>query len=232
LDRFWFRSGALRQHGLRRFSAPCRAIIAQNGFLPHGLAMRGRRLVYTQGVYMRSLCWPAGCSSSSAASPTASFPSTPSALSWLSRSHRAGMVAHWKRVRGPGWYKSMFVNGLGAFATGVTVIIVLIAKFTEGAWITLVLIPGLILMMRTVKRHYERVAGEISDSARLNTAGMAPPLVVITIDRWSLITQNALRFALAISPDVRAVHVDDGQESDPLASRGASWSTSPPARPG
>jgi amino acid transporter len=194
--------------------------IAQNGFLPHGLAIRGRRLVYTQGVYALALL--AGTLLTVFGGVTDRLIPLYAVGAFMAFTlSQAGMVVHWKRVRGPGWYKSMFVNGLGAFATGVTVIIVLIAKFTEGAWITLVLIPGLILMMRTVKRHYERVAGEISDSARLNTAGMAPPLVVITIDRWSLITQNALRFALAISPDVRAVHVDDGQESDPLASR---WS--------
>src|SRR4029077_11458915 len=60
---------------------------------------------------------------------------------------QAGMVMHWKRLGGPGSTKSMFWNGLGAVATGLTVIVVLIAKFSEGAWITLLLIPGLILLM-------------------------------------------------------------------------------------
>ena len=78
---------------------------------------------------------------------------------------QAGMVMHWKRVRGPGSSKSMFVNGLGALATGLTVIIVLIAKFTEGAWITLLLFPGLILMMWLVKRHFDYMAGETDNGA-------------------------------------------------------------------
>jgi hypothetical protein len=113
----------------------------------------------------------------------------------------------------------MFVNGLGAVATGLTAIIVLIAKFTEGAWITLLLIPGLILIMRLVKRHYDHVAQEINNGARLNTRDLTPPLVVVTIDRWSRITNKALRFAMAISPDVQALHVEYDQESDTLASQ-------------
>jgi len=90
---------------------------------------------------------------------------------------------HWKRVGGPGSSKSMFVNGLGAVATGLTVIIVLVAKFPEGAWITLLLIPGLIVMMRVVKRHYDYVAREIDTAAPLHIGNLTPPLVVITIDR-------------------------------------------------
>src|SRR5260370_28640623 len=96
---------------------------------------------------------------------------------------QAGMVVHWKRVRGAGAYKSMFVNGLGAFATGVTVIIVLLAKFTEGAWITLLLIPGLILLMRMVKRHYGQVAREIENLAPFRIRHLTPPSVVVTISR-------------------------------------------------
>jgi hypothetical protein len=73
----------------------------------------------------------------------------------------------------------MFVNGLGALATGLTVIIVLIAKFTEGAWITLLLIPGLILMMRLVKRHFDYVAGETDNGAPLNIRDLTPPIVIV-----------------------------------------------------
>src|SRR5262249_49095628 len=74
---------------------------------------------------------------------------------------QAGMVVHWKREGGPGAVRSMLVNGFGASATGLTTAVVLFAKFTEGAWITLLLIPTLMLLMRSVKHHYDRVAKEI-----------------------------------------------------------------------
>ena len=190
--------------------------ISQNGFLPHGLAIRGRRLVYTQGVYALALL--AGALLIVFGGVTDHLIPLYAVGAFLAFTlSQAGMVMHWKRVRGPGSVRSMFVNGLGAAATGLTVIVVLVAKFTEGAWITILLIPGLIIMMRVVKRHYEQVAGEVNIDARLNIADIAPPLVVITVDRWSRITQKALRFAMAISSDVVAVHVDSGQESDTLA---------------
>ena len=192
--------------------------IAENGFLPHGLAMRGRRLVYTQGVYALALL--AGALLIIFGGVTDNLIPLYAVGAFLAFTlSQAGMVMHWKRVRGPGSFRSMLVNGVGAAATGLTVIVVLIAKFTEGAWITLLLIPGLIIMMRVVKRHYEQVAEQVGMDARLNIAEIAPPMVVITVDRWSRITQKALRFAMAISSDVLAVHVDSGQESDTLASQ-------------
>jgi len=192
--------------------------IAENGFLPHGLAIRGRRLVYTQGVYALALL--AGTLLIVFGGVTDRLIPLYAVGAFMAFTlSQAGMVMHWKRVRGPGSTKSMFVNGLGAVATGLTVIIVLIAKFTEGAWITLLLIPGLILMMRLVRRHYDHVAEETGDRAQLNVADLAAPLVVVTIDRWSRIADKALRFAMAISSEVIAVHVDNGQESDTLASQ-------------
>src|SRR6202043_715397 len=61
---------------------------------------------------------------------------------------QSGMVMHWKRKGGQGAQWKMFLNGLGAAATGVTVVVVLVAKFIEGAWITALLIGLMILFMR------------------------------------------------------------------------------------
>ena len=190
--------------------------IAQNGFLPHGFTIRGRRLVYTQGIY--ALAFLAGALLILFDGVTDRLIALYAVGAFMAFTlSQAGMVAHWKRARGPGASKSMFVNGLGAVATGITVVVVLVAKFTEGAWITLLLIPGLILLMRMVKRHYNHVAREIESAAPLKIADLAPPLVVLTIDRWTRITRKALRFAMEISPDVMALHVEYDQESDTLA---------------
>ena len=98
--------------------------IAQNGFLPHGLAIRGRRLVYTQGVYALALL--AGALLIVFGGVTDRLIPLYAVGAFLAFTlSQAGMVMHWKRVRGPGSSKSMFVNGLGAVATGLTVIVVL-----------------------------------------------------------------------------------------------------------
>jgi amino acid transporter len=192
--------------------------IAENGFLPHGLTVRGRRLIYTQGVY--ALAVLAGTLLIIFGGVTDRLIPLYAVGAFMAFTlSQAGMVMHWKRASGSGSIKSMMVNGVGATATGLTVIIVLVAKFTEGAWITLLLIPGLIVSMGLVKRHYRHVARETNTRAHLNTRDLQPPLVVIAIDRWSRVSHKAMRFALTISPDVQGLHVEYDQKSDNLESQ-------------
>ena len=195
------------------------------------MTIRGRRLVYTQGVY--ALAFLAGALLIVFDGVTDRLIALYAVGAFMAFTlSQAGMVMHWKRVRGPGSSKSMFINALGAVATGLTVIVVLVAKFSEGAWITLLLIPGLILLMRMVKRHYNHVAREIENTAPLSIRHLTPPLVLVTIDRWTRITQKALRFAMAISPDVLALHVEYDQESDTLASQWSALVEEPARRAG
>jgi hypothetical protein len=124
------------------------------------------------------------------------------------------MVMHWRR-RG-GSPLRLFANGLGAVATGITVIVVLLAKFTEGAWITAVLVAAMILFMHTVKRHYRRVNREISLTRPIQPAEVTEPIIVVPIDRWSRISEKALSFALSLSSDIRCVHVQTTEEPDEI----------------
>jgi len=126
---------------------------------------------------------------------------------------QAGMVGHWRRVGGRGARRSMAINGLGAFATAVTVVVVLVAKFMEGAWITVLLIPGLLLLMVGVRRHYHRIAVETASSAPLVLKQFQPPLVVVPLEHWSRVARQALTFALNMSPEVTVVHVDSGERT-------------------
>ena len=118
------------------------------------------------------------------------------------------MVIHWQRSDAPGRIQRMLVNGIGAFATGITLLVVLVAKFRDGAWITVILVPLLILLMSAVKRHYDGVARTIAVKTPINLSNMAEPLVIVPLDRWTRITEKGLRFALKISTYVEAVHVD------------------------
>src|SRR5207302_4807300 len=86
---------------------------------------------------------------------------------------QAGMVAHWKKAKGRHLF-SMFLNGLGAVATAITVVVVLVAKFTEGAWITLGLIPLLFFLMKAVHRQYRRVEEEIQLDQPLTLKDLKP----------------------------------------------------------
>ena len=191
------------------FPRLCRAISA-NGYLPHSFAIQGRRLVYSQGVY--ALVFLSGLLLIIFNGVTDRLIPLFAVGAFLAFTlSQAGMVAHWKRVGGPGSTRSMIVNGIGAFATGVTVIVVLAAKFLEGAWITVLLIPGLFFLMSAVRRHYHKVILETRCPTPLRLHDVSPPLVIIPVQEWDNIAEGALRFALKISTDIRAVHVDTGE---------------------
>ena len=72
------------------------------------------------------------------------------------------MVIHWRRLREPGWRSSAFVNGIGAIATGVVLVIVAVTKTLEGAWIILVLVPILVAVFKATHRHYKNTASQLS----------------------------------------------------------------------
>jgi amino acid transporter len=192
------------------FPRLCRAI-AQNGFLPHSFASRGRRLVYSQGIYVVAAL--AGFLLILFRGVTDRLIPLFAVGAFLAFTlSQAGMVAHWKRVGGPGARRSMLVNGLGAVATGGTAIVVLVAKFTEGAWVTALLIPVMLFIMGMVRRHYHNVACECRSPSPLELNNLTPPLVIIPIQNWGHIAKKALRFALKISSEIRAVHVDLGED--------------------
>jgi hypothetical protein len=123
---------------------------------------------------------------------------------------QAGMVAHWRHVGGKGSTRYMIVNGIGATATGITVLVVLAAKFLEGAWMTALLIPVLLVTMGIVRRHYHRVAIETRSLTPLEFTDITAPIVILPVHDWSAVTKKAVAFAFGISKEIRAVHVDDG----------------------
>lgn len=191
------------------FPRLCRAI-AQNSYLPHSFATRGRRLVYSQGILV--LAALSGFLLILFGGVTDRLIPLFAIGAFLAFTlSQAGMVGHWRRVGGPGAKQSIVVNGLGAVATGITVIVVLVAKFAQGAWITVLLIPALLLAMGFVRRHYHRVFLEVRSATPLELNDLTPPMIILPIQAWNHIVKKALRFALKISPCIRAVHVDCGE---------------------
>ncbi len=181
--------------------------IAMHDYLPHVFMIRGRRLLYSHGVY--ALVGFTGLLLIVFGGVTDRLIPLFAIGAFLAFTlSQAGMVMHWKRQGGQGSLQRMMINGVGAFATGVTLLVVLIAKFKDGAWITAILIPALIVTMSAVKRHYVRVRREIAVDCPMRIDNLAQPLVILPLDRWTRITEKGLRFAMKISDQVQAVHVD------------------------
>jgi amino acid transporter len=202
------------------FPRLCRAM-AEDCYLPSGLATRGRRLVFSQGIWaLAVLCAFLLILFGGVTDRLIPLYAVGAFLAFTLS--QAGMVMHWKRTGGPRARHSMVVNAVGAVTTGITVLVVAVAKFAAGAWVTVLLIPAMIVLMLRLRRHYDDVAAETADSAPLNLDGLCPPLVVVPLLRWSKIAKKAIRFALNVSPDVRAVHVGSGDEAESLEQR---WTT-------
>lgn len=196
------------------FPRLCQAV-ARNGYLPKSFATRGRRLVYSQGIFALTLI-SGGLLIVFRGVTDRLIPLYAIGAFLAFTLSQAGMVAHWRKIKGH-HFLSMFLNGLGAITTAITVAVVLVAKFVEGAWITLALIPLLFLLMKAVHRQYSRVEREIALDTPLNLDHLGKPLVILPITGWDRITEKALRFAYEISPEILAVHVHaEDQECDHL----------------
>src|SRR5262249_53158887 len=115
--------------------------------------------------------------------------------------------------------RNIVINGAGAAATGVTLVVVLVAKFAEGAWVTLLLIPGMLLVFGAVRRHYHAVARELAYPRPLDISGLHAPIVVVPISAWNKTANKALRFALTLSSDIYAVQVRSSESLDDLPTR-------------
>src|SRR5271166_1283004 len=190
------------------FPRLCR-MVARDDYLPHSLTLRGRRLVYSQGILALAIL--AGLLLILFGGVTDRLIPLFAVGAFLAFTlSQAGMVGHWLRTSSwAGAWHSILVNGIGALATGITVLVVVVAKFAEGAWVVVLLLPAAVVFMRRVRRHYERVAEETALTSGMvaGPRNLAPPIVIVPVEKWNAATEKALRFAMTLSPDVRAVHV-------------------------
>lgn len=195
------------------FPRLCRAV-ALDDYLPHALAARGRRLVYSEGIWVLAI-FAAGLLILFGGVTDRLIPLFAVGAFLAFTLSQAGMVVHWRKTaRGTGTIHGLLINALGAMATGITVVVVVAAKFTQGAWVVVLLLPAALLLMAWVQRHYETVMRELQAKEERIAQKQQPPVVIVPIERWNAATQKALRFAMTLSPEVQAVHVTcEGDDS-------------------
>src|SRR5580698_5673399 len=187
--------------------------IAIDDYMPHVFMLRGRRLLYSWGIYVL-VALTATLLIIFGGVTDRLIPLYAIGAFMAFTLSQAGMVMHWWRQgKAP---LRMMVNGLGAVATGITTLVVLVAKFTAGAWITALLIVVMIVLMRSVKKHYVSVNQATALDRPLVPSEVKEPIVILPIDRWSRITEKALEFALSMSNDIHCVHVQTSDDPDPF----------------
>jgi amino acid transporter len=209
------------------FPRLCR-MVARDDYLPHSLTTRGRRLVFSQGIWALAIL--AGLLLILFGGVTDRLIPLFAVGAFMAFTlSQAGMVGHWLRTaKGHEAWHSILVNGIGALATGITVIVIVVAKFIAGAWVVVVLLPVLLVFMGRIHRHYELANEEVALKGRvlLSAENLEPPIVIVPVDRFNAATEKALQFAMTLSPDVRAVHVTCDTDEDKPSWE---WVKEPPA---
>lgn len=216
------------------------ALMAADGFLPRQFAYRGSRLVYSRGIMALALIAILLIILFNA-SVTGLIPLYAIGVFLSFTLSQAGMARRWWKVGHlkPGvevkergsivryearWRLKMVINGFGAVCTTVVTIVFSVTKFTEGAWIVLVLIPLMVLLLQGIHRHYQQIAAHLS----MDDFGEPPPeprhRIILPVSAVHQGTIAALRYAQMLSDDVTAVHVSiDEEESERVQKQWGTW---------
>ncbi|HNP71731.1 MAG TPA: APC family permease [Kouleothrix sp.] len=182
--------------------------LAQDRFLPRQFAQRGDRLVFSNGVVALGIF---------AVLLVVGFGAKEQSLLHLYAVgvflsftlSQFGMVQRWRRIRTPGWQRSAAINLLGSLVTGTVLVVIASTKFLEGAWAVLLLIPIMVVALRSINSHYKAVARQLSlaDAPMPSEVKRHTALVLISGVHRGVVP--ALQYALSIAPDnVTAVYVD------------------------
>jgi amino acid transporter len=184
------------------------ALLARDSFFPRQFANLGDRLVLSNGIVVLAgasslLLWVYHARVDSLIHLYVIGVFTAFTLS------QAGMVRYWLRTRGPGWRRSMALNGTGAAATGIVTTIVIYTKFGQGAWLVIVAIPVFVLLFYAVRRHYRRIARRLkAGAAAVLAAPKATNTIVLYAEHLDEATERAVWYAQKVrGEDFRAIHV-------------------------
>jgi hypothetical protein len=175
------------------------SILAADGFLPAQLKNRGDRLVFSNGIItlaaVASLLIVVFSGDTSKLIPLYAV----GVFCGFTLS-QIGMVRHHQTIREPGWKRGAAVNVVGAIATFIVLMVVLVSKFAIGAWIPAVLIPIIVYVFRRIKRHYDSVRSAL----RVEPGDHVPRhshTVVILVGSVNLGVLKAVAYARSMRPD-------------------------------
>jgi amino acid transporter len=187
------------------------SVLARDNFMPHQFSFRGDRLAFTTGIiFLGGL----------AALLVVIFEGNVDRLINLYAigvflafsSSDSGMVVHWWKTRGPGWKRSIAINGLDAVFTSSIMVIAILTKFTSGGWVIVILIPLIVSILLRVRSHYDKVGRELS----INPDQLPPlkikQLVLVLIDDVNYASLRAFAFARTIEADRVVLHISTNAE--------------------
>ncbi len=182
------------------------SLLARDNFLPHLFRLRADRQVHRYGVVVLAVV-AAVLLVVARGDTQALIPVFAIGVFVGFTLSQVGMVRHWLEQRGDGWLGRAFINGLGAVLTSAALAIELISKFTEGAWLVVIVVPLLVLMFDRIHRLYDRIGVLLQLGRRPPPPRRMSSLVVIPVGGMSRLTAEAVSAGLSIGDEVIAVTV-------------------------
>ena len=175
------------------------AVVAEDGYLPRQLANRGDRLVLSNGILVLAF-GAGGLLVAFGGQVSALIPLFAIGLFASFTLSQAGMVMHHWRLREAGWPLKLAINAVGTAATTAVTFVVVISKFTEGAWIPVIVIPLLVLMFSAIRRHYRRVDDELAVTPGTPLPEIVHTVVVLVGPRIHRGVLEALAYGKSLRP--------------------------------
>ena len=194
------------------------ALLARDNFLPHMFGLRADRQVHRYGVVVLALL-AAALLAASNGNTQALVPLFAVGVFIGFTLSQLGMVRHWHTQRSRGWMGRAAINGVGAFLTAVTTVIELISKFTEGAWLIVLVIPALVFLFGRVNRTYARIGSLLGTGQIPGPPVKHKSLVVVPVASISRLIAAGLSTALSIGDEVIAVNVCFTDPDDEAAAK-------------
>jgi len=182
------------------------ALLARDNFLPHMFGLRADRQVHRYGVVVLALA-AAALLVASNGNTQALVPLFAVGVFIGFTLSQFGMVKHWRTQRTPGWKMRAAINGFGALLTALTTVIELVSKFTEGAWLIVLVIPGLVLLFDRIHRTYAQIGAMLQIGQTPKPPSKMKSLVVVPVTSISRLTAEGISTALSIGDEVVAVNV-------------------------
>jgi amino acid transporter len=199
------------------------SFLARDRFIPKQFGNLGDKLVFNNGIVLLGL-FAAVLIAIKHGQVDALIPLYATGVFTAFTLSQSSMVRRWYHLRGPGWQKKAFINGFGAIVTFIVLSFIVYEKFTEGAWIVILLIVFLVLMFRLVFRHYADVATQLRLPAEHTPVVPLTNTVLLLVPGLHRGILPALEYARSLSPDCRALHIQvDAERTGALKARWEEW---------
>lgn len=196
---------------------PLLSLLAQDGYMPRYLGMRGERLSFSNGIVLLSLV--AGLLIVGFDGDVEHLISLYAIGVFLSFTiAQSGMVVHWWRERGRNWGRRTLLNGFGAIITGIVVVVIAVSKFFAGAWIVLIFIPVMMAIFKKIKRHYLDMAEQLHlplEEGPYQTKPLGIHYVIVPVASPTRVVAETMRYAKKIGDEVIALHIATDKEAIP-----------------